>query len=257
MKERSVSLSPRLAYAAEQLRGANVVADIGCDHGRLAVALIQRQCCTRVIAVDSSAPSFLKAGRLIAYVGLSHAIETRLGDGFSAITPGACDATALLGMGGILITELLDACSAPLNGAKRAVFQPMRGQEALRRYLWEREYRITDDRIVREGLRFYQVITVEPPEANYMFQNTNLGKSQVCLTGIERQALPEGWPPDCFELGFVSFAQRDPLLPELAQKLLAQYEKQLAGARGSSGEAALAQKAERMRQIIGACQIPS
>ncbi|MCL2695929.1 MAG: class I SAM-dependent methyltransferase [Clostridiales bacterium] len=227
MSERRVSLTPRLAVAAEQLRGSCVVADIGCDHGRLAIALIQRQCCERVIAVDVSAPSLEKAKRLIDYVGLSHTIVTRLGDGFSALAPGECDAVAILGLGGVLITEIL---ARGLNGAKKAVLQPMRGQAALRRYLYENAYHILNDRIVRESRRYYQVITVEQ--------------------GTTKQPLPAGWPEDCFDLGFVAWQQRDPLFPELARKLLTQYEKQLAGAWGSAREPILAKKAEQIRSIV-------
>ena len=235
MREKRVSLTPRLDWAAEQLRGADTVADIGCDHGRLAIALIQRQCCARVIAADISAPSLAKAARFVGFVGLSHAVELRLGDGLSAFVSGECDAAAMLGMGGILMTELLAACELPLNGAKRAVLQPMRGQATLRRYLYENGYHITADRIVREGRRYYQIITAEPPAGE----------------NIKKQPIPKGWPSDCFDLGFVSYMQGDPLLPELAQNLLTQYEKELAGAKGTDREAIVVKKASDMRVVCG------
>ena len=37
-----VHLRPRLSRALDMLRGSQTVADIGSDHGRLAVALLQQ-----------------------------------------------------------------------------------------------------------------------------------------------------------------------------------------------------------------------
>ena len=55
-----VHLRPRLSRALDMLRGSQTVADIGSDHGRLAVALLQPGAAERVIACDISAPSLEK-----------------------------------------------------------------------------------------------------------------------------------------------------------------------------------------------------
>ena len=52
-----VHLRPRLSRALDMLRGSQTVADIGSDHGRLAVALLQQGAAERVIACDIRAPS--------------------------------------------------------------------------------------------------------------------------------------------------------------------------------------------------------
>lgn len=190
------------------LTGAVTLADIGCDHGRLSCAAVQCGAAQRAIAIDISAPSLAKARRLADYVGVADRVETRHGDGFSPLTIGEADAVALLGMGGTLMTRLLDACPAPLMGAARAVFQPMRAAEDIRRYLYEHGYRIVDDRVVREAGRLYQVFAATPPEPG-------------------RQRMPACWPEDCFSLGFMAFARREPLLLELIQNRLATHERRL------------------------------
>lgn len=63
-----VHLRPRLSRALDMLRGSQTVADIGSDHGRLAVALLQQGAAERVIACDISAPSLEKARALCSRV---------------------------------------------------------------------------------------------------------------------------------------------------------------------------------------------
>ena len=164
----------RLDCAIELLGGARVVADVGCDHGRLSCALIQRNLAQRCIATDISGPSLQKAERLICKIGAQNRIETRLGAGLSTLAPGEADAIAILGMGGTLIAQILDV-DPPLMGATKCVLQPMRAAEDLRRWLFERNYPVVEDRVVFDAGRHYQVFSVGQP----------------CT---KTQPLPEGWP---------------------------------------------------------------
>ena len=67
----------------ELLSGASIIADIGCDHGRLSCALVQRKIAKKCIAIDVSTPSLEKAVRLARQVGVEDFVETRLGDGLA------------------------------------------------------------------------------------------------------------------------------------------------------------------------------
>ncbi len=227
-QQRHIHPRPRLSAAIEMLRGSDTVADIGCDHGRLSCALIQQHAARRCIAVDISGPSLEKARLLADYTGLADRVETRLGDGFSPIAPGEADAAALMGMGGTLMTRLLEACQTPLNGCARAVFQPMRGVEDIRAYLFFNGYPIVDDRVVEEAGRYYQIFLAQSP------------------IGEGAQTLPEGWPEDCFILGHTAFLHRDPLTLVLAKRKLALTEKRL---RQGSAEA-LEVQVRQLRQVI-------
>ena len=88
-----VHLRPRLAVAAAYLSGAGTVADIGCDHGRLAVALLQQGAVRHVIASDLSADSLQKARALAARCNVGeNALSFFVSDGLSHLTPGEADA---------------------------------------------------------------------------------------------------------------------------------------------------------------------
>lgn len=226
---RYVHPRPRLAAAMEMLRGCDTLADIGCDHGRLSCAAVQSGAARRAIAIDISLPSLAKAQALAAYIGVDDRVRTRQGDGFMPLAQGEADAVALLGMGGTLMTRLLEACPVPLMGARTAVLQPMRAVEDIRRYLYARGYRVRDDRVVREAGRLYQVFAVAPPEPG-------------------RQALPAGWPADCFCFGYTAFQKREPLLKTLVETRLQTHQRRLQ--RGES--AALTKECEQLTQILRA-----
>lgn len=216
----------RLASAMELLLGARVVADVGCDHGRLSCALVQREIARRCIAIDISEPSLDKTIRLARQLGLQDRIETRLGDGLDPLEPGEADAIAILGMGGTLMTRILDA-APPLKGAERCVLQPMRAAEDIRRWLYERNYPVLDDRVILDTGRYYQVFSVGRP-----------------LGG--RQKLPAGWPGDCFSLGYTAFRRREPLMKPLVERMLASTSRKLRKQRAE----ALERQAEQLIQIL-------
>ena len=148
----------RLECAIELLSGVRVVADVGCDHGRLSCALIQRNLAQHCIAIDISEPSLRKAERLARQIGADDRIETRLGDGLKPLVAYEADALAILGMGGTLMTEILDVIP-PLMGATKVVLQPMRAPDDIRKWLYERNYPILDDRVVFDAGRQYQIFS--------------------------------------------------------------------------------------------------
>lgn len=191
----------RLDCAIELLSGARVVADVGCDHGRLSCALIQRNLVSRCIATDISEPSLQKAERLIRKIGAQDRIETRLGDGLMPLAASEADALAILGMGGTMMTQILNV-EPPLMGAEKCVLQPMRAAEDIRRWLFERNYPVLDDRVVLDTGRYYQIFSVGQPLPR-------------------TQSLPDGWPDGCFFLGYTAFARREPMMRQLAERLLA------------------------------------
>ncbi len=228
--KRYVHLTPRLSAALAMLEGAKTVADIGCDHGRLSAALLQQGVCSRVVATDISEPSLEKAKRLLTRIGASDRVSFRLGDGLDVLRPDECDAIAMLGMGGTLMTQILERCDTPLNGARRIVLQPMRAQADIREYLYRNGYRITDDRIAEEHGRLYQIFCA-------VYENRT-------------QPLPEGFPEGFFDVGFQSFAQRDPNLKALCEFQLLQHKKRIESARGTEGEAKLSFRIHALEQIL-------
>ena len=85
-----------------------------------------------------------------------------------------------------------------------------------------------------DGGRLYEVFSVLPPAPG------------------GRDGWPEGFPADCFTVGYRAFEQREPLLGALVRRHLAQCELRLRTARGTAGEERLLRKAAAMRAILEA-----
>ena len=222
----------RLGAAMELLSSCRVLADIGSDHGRLPLAMLQQGRSERCIACDISADSLEKARLLSGHVGLTDRMDFRVGDGLKVLSPGEADAISILGMGGTLMAEILSASPVPLMRAERCVLQPMRAQDDIRTYLYHNGYPILEDRVVREGGRLYQVFLIGRPDG-------------------QQDPWPDGFPEDCFTVGYLAFQNRDPLTRDFALRELEQARKRLKTASGTRGEAILRVKERQMTEILG------
>ena len=101
--------------------------------------------------------------------GLSGKIEIRLGSGLSILKKGEVDTIIIAGMGGQLISEIIDA---DIEIAKECnlVLQPMNAQYELRKYLINNKFKITDEDIAVEGFKVYNVMNVQNGAQN-KFEN--------------------------------------------------------------------------------------
>ena len=225
-----IRLDERLRCAFDLLQGANIVADIGCDHGKLTAALLLDGGCTRVIAEDISPDCLNKTRTIIDRYGLQGRAEVRLGSGLSILAPGECDAAAILGMGGELMVELLQSSPSVAERMERLVLQPMSGIEELRQWLYENCYRVKADRLICVGSRWYQLLCVQKQD------NPDLW--------------PSGFPIGCYMVGYRSFVDRDERLKPYCELLLQKRRGQLQQAAGTAGEGRLVREAGQLEQIL-------
>ena len=225
-----IRLDARLRFAFDMLRGARSVADIGCDHGKLTAALLLDGGCSQVVAGDVSSDCLSKTRAIAARYGLGDRAEIRLGSGFSILAPGECDAAAVLGMGGELMIELLEASPDVVNQMERLVLQPMSGIEELRQWLYENSFHVREDRLIRVGKRWYQLICVQKAH--------------------RPDPWPEGFPRACWLAGYRSFMDRDRLLVPYCEEQLSKRRERLRQAAGTAGEDRLAREAGQLEQIL-------
>ena len=86
-----IKLSIRMQMNATLVPDGARVVDIGCDHGYVAMWLAKEKKCPVVIASDVNAGPLKRAEKNIKEAKLDNLIETRLSDGFSAISPGEAE----------------------------------------------------------------------------------------------------------------------------------------------------------------------
>lgn len=81
-------LSDRMRAVAELVQPCKSIADIGCDHGYVAMELVRSNICRHVIAMDINRGPLDRARQNIADYDMQEYIETRLSDGVSALQKG-------------------------------------------------------------------------------------------------------------------------------------------------------------------------
>ncbi|MTI66014.1 MAG: SAM-dependent methyltransferase [Firmicutes bacterium] len=188
-------LSPRLKTISKFVEKDTLVADIGTDHGYIPVYLIEKGIAKEVIASDVNKAPLESAKGYILKKGLENKIETRLGNGLKVLKPREVDTVIIAGMGGILISEILSESSMIVKDIKNFILQPMVASEQLRRYLYNNNFKIIDEKLAKEDNRYYEIIKVQ------------LGKDNI-------------EDPIFLEIGKKLLENKDPLLDSfLAKKL--------------------------------------
>lgn len=157
-------LTPRLNLIANEIKPGETMADIGTDHGYLPLYLWEKAICPKVIMADISAGSLQKArdNCRIAYPDVE--FDLRLGSGIEVLRAGEVDVIAIAGMGGLLMTEILGFDIDKTKSYKRLVLQPRNNIGALRHWLYNHGFSITNEQLVREGKFICEIITVIPKE---------------------------------------------------------------------------------------------
>lgn len=155
------ALDARLAAAAAYVRPGGTAADVGCDHGKLAVSLVLRGQCKKVIASDLR-PAPLEHARILAALhGCKDAVECRLGAGLSVLRPGEAQDIVIAGVSGITICEILAAAGEDFFAAQpelRLIFVPASKHAALRLWLAQHGFSLLDETPVCAAKRYYTVM---------------------------------------------------------------------------------------------------
>ena len=105
-------------------------------------------------------------------------IEVRCGNGISVLKPEEAECIIIAGMGGELISRIIDDNIEVAKSAKEIIMQPMTSEENLREYLAENGFCITDEVLAKEGEKIYVIIKAVTGNVinNYYFPEL-LGKN--------------------------------------------------------------------------------
>lgn len=134
-------LDERLKAVAVQIR-SRVHADIGSDHGHLLKALLTSGRIERGIAIEINQRPFENSRSTLA--GLN--ADVRLADGLEGLSPGEADSLSICGMGGELMTRILEP--HPDRVPPDVVLQPNRRPDAVRYWAFQCGFQLVDEQLV-------------------------------------------------------------------------------------------------------------
>ncbi len=175
-----LNLKPRLSAVSNLVEPGGILADVGCDHGLLTTQVLLSGKVQKVIAGDINEQPLQSCKALIAQYGLTDKVKFVLADGLQDPAFSECTEIAICGMGGELITEILNKFSNLKRPGIYYIFNPMTHPEKLRKFLCDNAFEIKDDIIVKEGNHYYNVfdakytgILKEYDETYYYLGNIN------------------------------------------------------------------------------------
>ena len=169
-----------------------VLADIGCDHGYVAVGAVLSGRVKRAVAIDISAKSLEKTRLLSEQEGVSDRVRCLCGNGFAPLDDEA-DVAVIAGMGGVEIISVLDAAK---KLPARLVLCPHQNAYELRKRL-NGKFDIVKDYTVCAAGKFYPVIVLGEGESFYAEDEFFYGKDMprgddyVAMLAARRATLEE------------------------------------------------------------------
>lgn len=152
-----MDLSPRLERILFYIPEVPILADIGTDHGQIAIEAVQRKRARMAVATDKSAASLDKARKAVEASLLQGKISLRVGDGLTTLRTGEAQCIVIAGMGGKQIVKLLDA-GGPIWANARLILQPNRDVAAVREWLFSDGVILSTESLVRERGRSYTIL---------------------------------------------------------------------------------------------------
>lgn len=155
-------LSDRMRAVAGLVQPCKSMADIGCDHGYVAMELVKSNVCRHVIAMDINRGPLDRAKRNIADFCLQDYIEIRLSDGVSALRAGEVDGIICAGMGGKLVISILEQGKKLVGEMQQIILQPQSELSEVRSYLREKGYLIDREDIIYEDGKYYPMMRALP-----------------------------------------------------------------------------------------------
>lgn len=174
---RPVTLSERLRTVAGMVTVGNVVCDVGCDHGFVPIYLVQQGISPKVVAMDLREGPLRAAREHVAAYGLEGQITTRLSDGLHNFKKDEADTLICAGMGGGLMTRILNEDREKTDSFQELILQPQSEIEKFRRFLRESGYRILDEEMVEEDGKFYQAIRAAGADSGERGKETRMDGS--------------------------------------------------------------------------------
>lgn len=154
----------RLECIKSMVPKCGTAADIGTDHGYVAEMLLKDDTAKKVIATDLNKGPLNRAIKYLSSKNLSDKCEFRLGSGLKILNENEAEVIIIAGMGGDLISDIINESRKVALSSKELILQPMTAVDNLRKYLYLNGFKIIDENIIKEFHHYYFIIKAVPGE---------------------------------------------------------------------------------------------
>lgn len=157
----TVNLSKRLMTVAAFLPEGAFFADIGSDHAYLPCYVCSKDSSAQAIAGEVNQGPYESASETVAAFQLNNQIDIRLGDGLEVLANDQVKQLTIAGMGGSLITDILECGKEYMNSVERIIAQPNIGERNVRKWFLENNFTITHEVIIEENDHMYEILVAD------------------------------------------------------------------------------------------------
>ena len=171
-------LSDRLQAIAMLVPYNSIVADIGTDHGYLPIALVKTNQVPKAYAMDINEGPLMKARENIKAHGLEQQVIALKSAGLENL-PEDVDVVVIAGMGGILISDILETSKPKLSAIETLILSPHLDVPYVRRTVHGLGYKITEEKMVIDQEKYYTLIKCEQGNEIYSELEYEYGKKLV------------------------------------------------------------------------------
>lgn len=155
-----IKLSSRLLKCAEMVSNGTKIVDVGTDHAYIPIYLMLKGKISYAIASDIKIGPLQNAIKNIKKYNLENNIETRISDGLDKINENEANEIIIAGMGGNMISNILEKCTWKNKKNKVFIINPMKYEERLREFLYKNGYKIKKECAVICSKKVYSVMKV-------------------------------------------------------------------------------------------------
>ena len=169
-------ISKRLELVASFVPQGTILLDVGSDHAYLPIELVERGQIEGAIAGEVVEGPYQSAVKNVEAHGLKEKIQVRLANGLAAFEEAdQVSVITIAGMGGRLITRILEEGLDKLANVERLILQPNNREDDLRIWLQDHGFEIVAENILEEAGKFYEILVVEAGQMKLSASDVRFG----------------------------------------------------------------------------------
>ena len=169
-------ISKRLELVASFVPQGAILLDVGSDHAYLPIDLVERGKIESAIAGEVVEGPYQSAVKNVEAHGLKAKIQVRLANGLAAFEEAdQVSVITIAGMGGRLISRILEEGLDKLANVERLILQPNNREDDLRIWLQENGFQIVAETILEEAGKFYEILVVESGQMKLSASDVRFG----------------------------------------------------------------------------------
>ncbi len=166
-----IKIDNRLKAVANQVEKTNIFADVGSDHGYLPLYLLENNLIKKAIVSELNPSPLENSRKNIRGYNLENRCEFIISDGLKNLSGHNIEAFSICGMGGHLIKDIITNGDKVIEECKYFILQPMNNVELLRRFLYENDFKIIKEDIIKDKHFYYNILKVKKEKDDRIYDD--------------------------------------------------------------------------------------